>query len=84
MAELLQDSAAGYSPEEAVKATLAAMMGSEMTSDQLIKMMSKPINIRGITGNDLAFQDKTFRSIFNKALSVRKTEHKAVEKRDKQ
>jgi hypothetical protein len=84
IAKHLQASAAGYNYEEAVQATLAAMMGSEMTSDQLFKMMSKPINSKGITGNDLAYQDKTFRSIFNKALSVRKTEHKAVEKRDKQ
>jgi hypothetical protein len=60
------------------------MMESEMTSEQLIKMMSKPINSKGITGNDLAFQDKTFRSIFNRALSDRKAEHKAVEERDKQ
>jgi hypothetical protein len=56
MAELLQSSAAGYNREEAVQATLAAMMGSEMNSEQLIKMMSKPINSRGITGNDLAHQ----------------------------
>jgi hypothetical protein len=84
IAKHLQASAAGYNYEEAVQATLAAMMGSEMTSDQLIKMMSKPINSKGITGNDLAFQDATFRSIFNRALSDRKAEHKAVEERDKQ
>jgi hypothetical protein len=84
MAELLQSSAAGYNREEAVQATLAAMMESEMTSEQLIKMMSKPINSKGITGNDLAYQDETFRSIFNRALSGRSAEHKAVEERDKQ
>jgi hypothetical protein len=84
IAKHLQASAAGYNYEEAVQATLAGMMGSEMTSDQLIKMMSKPINSRGITGNDLAYKDKTFRSIFNRALSDRKAEHKAVEERDKQ
>jgi hypothetical protein len=60
------------------------MMESEMTSEQLIKMMSKPINSKGITGNDLAFQDETFRSIFNRALSDRRAEHKAVEERDNQ
>jgi hypothetical protein len=83
-AKHLQASAVGYNYEEAVKATLASMMGSEMTSDQLIKMMSKPINIKGITGNDLAFQDKTFMSIYNRALSDRSAEHTAVAARDKQ
>jgi predicted CopG family antitoxin len=83
-AKHLQASAAGYNYEEAVQATLAAMMGSEMTSDQLIKMMSKPINSRGITGNDLAHNDATFRSIFNRALSDRKAEHTAVAARDKE
>jgi hypothetical protein len=84
MAELLQSSAAGYNREEAVQATLAAMMGSEMNSEQLIKMMSKPINIRGITGNDLAQNDATFRGIFNRALSDRKAEHTTVAARDKE
>jgi hypothetical protein len=84
IAKHLQASAAGYNYEEAVQATLAGMMESEMTSEQLIKMMSKPINSKGITGNDLAYQDETFRSIFNRALSDRRAEHKAVEERDKQ